>query len=376
VFSKVDGFKFTYTPILSLSPAELGAIEELSNKDREKILPLIALRGWMSANNLEKAVARVTKALNNKDWIADIDSNFLKDNKEYKLTGKYPRRVFDEIKQLLEPKNGYENWVEFIKITPNLVPTIQLGDVKEIKQQIESLKALGRGIVVRFPMNNVEVESFNTVTKILIDSKVNDLLIIFDYEDVSRKNLLESERYADLLNRMNKVLPNAIYSVSSSSFPFSFSGSYKGEIPIYERQIFNDIVKRCPSASLVYSDRGGARASRTSGGGGTPPPRIDYPLRNDWRFIRKEFDDPKDTTKEERIELYKEAAREVMASDYWLPDLHLWGVQMIERTSLGDPYGITSANRATAVRINLHLYQQLYYHSVFEDLDTEEDWVD
>jgi hypothetical protein len=49
---------------------------------------------------------------------------------------------------------------------------------------------------------------------------------------------------------------------------------------------------------------------------------------------------------------------------------------MIEKTSLGDPYGITSANRATAVRINLHLYQQLHYYSDINMLDTDEDWED
>lgn len=257
-----------------------------------------------------------------------------------------------------------------------VTPTLQIGDVKQVKQQIERLKEIGRGLVVRFPMNDVRALDFNAITKMLIESELNDLLIIYDYEDVNRKNLLESDKYANLLNKMNNALPDAIYSVSCSSFPFSFSGSYRGEIPIYERQIYNKMVDNCPDATLVYSDRGSARANRISGGGGTPPPRIDYPLKNDWRFIRKEFEDAKNTTREERIDLYQKAAQEMMSNDYWLPDLHLWGIQMIERTKLGDEYGITSANRATAVRINLHLYQQLHYDSILDELDTEEDWVD
>ena len=82
-----------------------------------------------------------------------------------------------------------------------------------------------------------------------------------------------------------------------------------------------------------------------------------------------------DDTIEKEV-LYQEAAIEVMNSEYWDAELRLWGTQMIEKTSLGDQYGITSANRATAVRINLHLYQQLHYFDVLKSLDTEEDWVD
>lgn len=65
-----------------------------------------------------------------------------------------------------------------------------------------------------------------------------------------------------------------------------------------------------------------------------------------------------------------------MCMDYWDPNLRLWGTQMIEKTGLGDSYGITNANKATAVRINIHLYQQLHYNEVLSNIDTEEDWID
>lgn len=127
---------------------------------------------------------------------------------------------------------------------------------------------------------------------------------------------------------------------------------------------------------MIYSDRGGARAAKLSGGGAIPPPRIDYALKNDWRFIRKEFLDSQNVARGEKERLYKEAAIEMLNSDYWIDGLKLWGVQMIEKTSEGDEFGITSPNRATAVRINLHLYQQLHYNDMLENLDTDEDWVD
>ncbi|WEE21742.1 hypothetical protein [Aeromonas caviae] len=53
----------------------------------------------------------------------------------------------------------------------------------------------------------------------------------------------------------------------------------------------------------------------------------------------------------------------------------IW-VNSYELTSKGDDYGITNPNRATAVRINIHLYLQLHYHDLIEGLDTDEEWID
>lgn len=127
---------------------------------------------------------------------------------------------------------------------------------------------------------------------------------------------------------------------------------------------------------MIYSDRAGARAEKIGGGGGIPSPRIDYPLGNDWRFIREEFEDhaaPKDN---EREILYTAIARQMMKEEYWNSDLHVWGTQVIELTSKGDKFGINSPTKATAVRINIHLHQQLHYDSPLELMDTDEDWED
>ena len=44
---------------------------------------------------------------------------------------------------------------------------------------------------------------------------------------------------------------------------------------------------------------------------------------------------------------------------------------------IGDDFGINSAQKATAVRINKHLFTQLHYDDYFtETANTDEDWVD
>ncbi len=365
--------KYKYAPILSLQPAEMAALEELPNKDKDLILPVIPLKGWTTAKHLRSSVDRVNKAIGSRSWIADIDQDYLNDKKNN--SGEYPDRpVFKELAEILEPSNGYENWLTFLGKNPQVIPTVQLGDLTQLDAQIKSLVELGRGVVVRFTLEEgkrISAENFNFIFKAIVENEVNEILFLLDYGDINRSNLFESGQYAELIKRMHKLLPSASFSISATSFPYSFAGSYRGELPIYERQVFDKVSRSCEAISLIYSDRGSARAGKTGGGGGQLPVRVDYPLRNDWRYIRKEPDSSK--TKEE---LYREAALEVTQSEYWEPSLHLWGTQMIEKTKLGDPYGINSPSKSTAVRINIHLYRQLHYNSDMSEIDTEEDWED
>ncbi len=368
---------FQYAPILALNPSEMTALEQLPEKDKDTMLPMFPLKGWTTARYLDSSIERIKKSISNRWFIADIDSDFLFQNKIYIATREYPRHVHEEIHHLLNSQNGYSNWVEFIRNTHNAIPTLQLDNLAELDKQVTSLTSLGRGLVIRFRMQSSPANVFNAIAKSLIGKNIKQLLFIFDHEDVGRLNVLDADKHAQLIESMHRLFPQAIFSVSSASFPSSFAGSYRGEIPIYERLLFNGTFKNCSAGiTMLYSDRGGARAARLNGGGRTPPPRIDYALKNDWRFIRKEFEDYKNIAAGEKEGLYKEAAIEMMNSDYWVENLKLWGVQMIEKTSEGDKFGITSPNRATAVRINLHLYQQLHYNDELEDLDTDEDWVD
>ncbi|MDX7739917.1 beta family protein [Aeromonas dhakensis] len=370
----VDFLNFKYCPILAISPAEMGAIEQLPGKDRDLILPLFPLKGWLSSKKMENTLGRVQKSIESRWWIADIDRTCLVDQKDEK--GVYTREVFSTIADLLIRNDGYANWYNFIKNVGLAIPTLQYDEkstIDEIKNQASKLISINRGLVIRISVKEIAPTLFNTIIRALRDFDSSDFLYILDYGDIDRSILQEVDDHIMLVKKVSAFFPDSVFSISSSSFPFSFSGAYRGEISIYERQFFNRILKELPNTNLIYSDRGSARAEKIKGGGGTPPPRIDYPLKNDWRFVRKEFDSDESLTKEE---LYQNAAIEVMASDYWVPELALWGTQMIELTSKGDDFGITNAARATSVRINIHMYLQLHYSDSIEDLDTDEEWVD
>ncbi|HAS6082213.1 TPA: protein beta [Vibrio vulnificus] len=369
---------YNYLPILALSTAEMSALEQLPDKDKDLLLPIFPLKGWVGSKTLDKTISRIEMSIGLRPWIADIDSDFVFKNKKYLADPEGQRPVFKEVHKLLDPTNGYENWVQYVaKLDDSVVPTLQTHNLEQLGQQIYSLSALNRGLVVRLKIKQDGTDKINTIIRTLIANKIENLLILLDFEDIKRSDVLQSEQYGMLVSRLSNLLPNAIFSTSASSFPSSFSGSYRGELPIYERQLHTAVCKLCEGVRVIYSDRGSARANKTNGGGGLPPARIDYPLKDDWRYVRKEFQDSSNVTELEKNTLYKEAATEIVKSNYWNPNLRVWGVQMIEKTvELRDKYCITSANRATAVRINIHLYQQLHYLCDFDALDTEEDWED
>ncbi|MNI77759.1 hypothetical protein D3C76_1527750 [compost metagenome] len=73
---------------------------------------------------------------------------------------------------------------------------------------------------------------------------------------------------------------------------------------------------------------------------------------------------------------YIDIAKEIISDEYWIPELRLWGTQQIEITSENNEFGIYSAQKSTAVRINIHLFNQLHYNSIGDVINTDEEWVD
>lgn len=358
-----------YIPLLYLKPAEMVAVQELPEKEKDILLPIIVLRRWLASKNFSSSLDKITEAFGNRNTILDLDYSNLSDLKV--RDGEKHLDFLKDFEPLFDSKNGYMNWVQFIANHENFIPVLQLHDLDELGSQIDNFSKLNKLMVLRLKKSDLNTRSFEIILEKTHGKLFADgLLIQIDYEDIDRQALIEYEKFIKIFEDLSVLFPQAHFSFSATSFPFSFTNSYRGELPIYERQIFNKIFAVLEHKRLIYSDRGSARAS-TRMSAGTPPPRIDYPLKNEWRFVRKEF---RDGLKKEY--LYSEAASEIMKSDYWMPELQLWGTQMIEKTSMGDDYGIYNPTRATAVRINIHLYQQLHYLENISDLGTDEPWID
>lgn len=365
-----------YIPILAISPSEMVAIEQLPDKDKDQILPLFPLKGWMSSLNLEKTLNRINKSIKERPWIADIDEKYLTENKTLLFTGELPDKpIFQELKALLSPENAYENWYQFISSNERVIPCLRHENTENLDEQIKKLTSLNRGLALRIHATESNLLKHQLLLEHLRNAD-GKILIIYDLETIDLNFREEIPLLERLINEAKNQIQNLTVAISSSSFPAGFAGQLSGERSIYERLLFNTIVDKNIFSPIVYSDRGSARVQKQEGGSGTPPPRIDYPLKKDWKFVRREVEDDAPNSKERRRAAYTEIASEIISSDYWIPELRLWGTQQIEITAEENPFGIYSPQKSTAARINIHLFIQLHYDNEPGEIDTDEEWVD
>lgn len=370
-----------YLPILSVSPSEIRALSELPEKDKDQLLPYFPLKGWLSARKLENTIEKIYSSFKERPWIADIDYNFLRNSKIIKrlmVDGKYPREVYDQLIEISDSKSGYINWVKYISGNNNIIAALQLDDINELEEQCLNFNKIDNAVAVRIKINSFNMSDIVSILSTICNKLSNTIYVIIDLENVGYKTLCSVSSVSEFVNNIIKACSskkNCYFSLSSTSFPHGFSGMSEGESTIYERAIFNKVNNMLPTL-LIYSDYASVSLNRAGGAARIPPPRIDYPRKNEWKHLRKDFDDVASATKSEKHALYRELAIKLMKKEYWEPNLLVWGTQQIEKTALGDNFGITDAQKATATRINIHLFQQLHYNDVIDELDTDDEWID
>jgi hypothetical protein len=350
----------SYLPILSLRPAEMRALEELPDKTKDRLLPVIGLRPWLGANLLERGLERLTEAYGNRPTIVSIDAAELTDK---------PRPVHSELAALRHSINGYSNWCAFVTQRPNFIPAVQITDALQISSQVAYLHQLGRGLAVIVGTGALAGLGPLASTVGQMTGGGADTCFILDLGKGSKDPLQLAVFVVGYINTVRQYCPLASIAIAASSFPADFK-----DVPfqeIYERQLFNAVSEQYVGGGLIYSDRGSARFERQSGGGGLPKPRIDYPLDRWWLFYRTETDG---------FPGYRNRAQAVIdavdnnGNRYFDADLRVWGTLMIERTAANDTSAIKTPARSTAVRINLHLQRQTFYGDPVGLHDTEDDW--
>lgn len=371
----------TYIPVLCVRPAEVNALRELPEHDKDAILPAIQLRPWMGAKEFSSALNKVQEVFGeNRQWIANIDSTYESPaQKKDKETGKAipPRQAIIDFKALKDPNNGYGNWCDFLEENPNLIPCLQLKDSSQFYNQLDRLAGLERGLVLHLEslgdvLDASQLSALNSV------SGHNQILFIVDFRDIKNVpnlNVLIVE-WIDSINKLQKAVPSSRIAISSTSFPSTFQNGKSEPIankPIRERQLFDIAVETSKDNGwkIIYSDRGSTRINFKGGGGGPKFARIDYPTLDTWNFFRAD-----EGREDYRPSDYCLVAQRCMNDDCWNSELHVWGTLMIERTAQGDAYGITSPAVSTAVRINIHLHNQLFYDKPDGLLDTDDEWID
>lgn len=350
-----DFSEVPYMPVLSLRPAEMRALEELPNKTKDILLPIVHLRPWTTAHMLENGLVRLHEAYDGRPTIIAIG------DAEPTLT---PRPVHAELHALRNSAAGYGAWCAFIQERPNFIPAVQLTDPEHLAEQVECFYGLGRGLVVI--VERAGLPGLGALSQSIAGETAGgtDTCFVLDLGVGSRDPLQLAVYVVAYCQTIFASCPQATVTISASSFPMDFKTIVDQEI--YERTLFDAVAAQMQDARLVYSDRGSARVERQRGGGGQPAPRIDYPLANRWLFYR---------SASEGFAGYREQAIALQAdNDIFDAQLRVWGTLMIERTANGDTAAIRTPARSTAARINLHLQRQSFYGDPVGLYDTEDAW--
>lgn len=366
----------TYSPSLTIRPAEMLALEKLPNATKSKMLPHIRLRPWVNSRFLDNSLDQIS-ALKCPQLFIDLDWEFDTTEK----SGERP--VFKKLRELKNPENGHDAWTSFVETT-RYIPAIQKdADIANFGEQVRKLTELGRGLLYRVTPESVgnhvlmlgEIERLKDQSTVVIEVDAGQRVAGWEQE------ILLIDGLIGLITQ--NINPSAIV-VSASTFPGSFDTITSQSI--YERGLFSQLRSRHSDVALIYGDRGGARAKRDQGGGGAPLPRIDLALPTSWYFYRErpkklepssgesEAVEGPDERRKARKFAYKAAALRARNSEHWPSIPNIWSKEQILKTA-EDEEVIGSPARSTATRLNMHMYMQCNYADV-DDGNADEDWSD
>lgn len=335
----------------------MRALEELPEHEKDMVLPTVFLRPWLSSNELEKSVERIQKAFGERKFILDID--------QYYTANDTLRRSSIDFLRLRASEN-YEEWLSFVGLFPNVIPSLQLSglDASKIRHQIEIATSMDRGFLFRIGRN----ASVRVTDVIAAASTIEHSNYLFSVDPGWSNDLLNHMLWASgTVRSIGEVRPEVPVIVSGSSFPDTFDDVEPyGRRPVRERTLFAEVSRQNNNVNCLYGDWASVRPPIETNVPMTPVPRIDIATREDWSFFRFR---PRDGG-------YKKAAEEAMQSSDWNDEVNVWGTYLIRATVAGDASEITYPGSATAARINMHIHNQVNFDDPIGFLDTEDDFLD
>lgn len=355
-------FNQNYVPTLAIRASEMNGLEFLPQAAKDRILPCFLLAPWVNSNSLDKSIERIRRAFRNRKYYLDIDRDY-----EIRNPGS-PAQI--ELLALRNNSNGYENWIEFVKLYEEILPCIQIrnADERGIRKQISEFQSMGRSYCFRFQYG------FYDYNLELVISEINRLGTA-DFEIILEGGWTEdvlslSSWFGGLIqNSLSTINPDIPIVISCTSMPKGFT-EYVGleRVDFSNRELVNQIRRTTNRPRIIYGDWASTRPREPRKIASRPHDRIDFPIDNSW-IIARNRDEEWD---------FKRAAKEIISSgDFWSGNLNIWGEEMIQKTAIDATLGINTPQKNVASRVNIHLYRQAFFGSEVSYLEfAEEDWED
>jgi len=341
----VDFDEYFYYPALMSRVAEIQGLRELSDENKDRIIPLFTLGRWHNAIEFNRAIENCSAAIgNNRVFFADLTREV--------------RHQPDGISATLNPDNNFSAWRAYVERFENAIPVVQMVPDASLRQVVRQAQLLERTKnKVAFRIRNPAIELPFVINSLSALDETDNAIIFLDVRYIRGEERIARAVLEDSIDRIRSEVQDAKIVTLCSSFP-PYLGDFaddeeetRGSLEIVERQLHASVVS--DGRECIYGDYASIHPIiRPNGGGGAPIPRIDVATPFAWHFERRP------TMKDSRPSAYTQIAGELLARwDDSLPG-NCWGAQMIHQAANGDPHGL-AAQSWIAVRVNLHLTHQI-----------------
>lgn len=333
---------YSYIPILKTTDAELKAYSFLADSAKDQTMPLFELTKARRTKsdrfgNIHKRMQKLASLTDGRRFILDL--TIKQDLSNY------------QIEDLLDPDNGFENWIDFLSNYQDLdiVPMVHI-DPEDLLQTAALVKKLKS-----YPLIALKIEHFDseidTYLKVMTAEMTasQSALVIIDAEYITHSDYREAvTQIKERVKQANAFKDKIELAVSSSSFPKSVPNhtsnchDHEGDFAKLEPTLFDD-VNASTELDLVYADYASVHPIRYDTGGGTWVPRVDFPLWGRYIYTRYRRKDGG----------YIRAAKAMLSHPKY-KRLECWGCDEIEAAAASSPNGL-SPSYWISVRANIHM---------------------
>ncbi|ENQ6619329.1 hypothetical protein ACEQHX_000665 [Campylobacter lari] len=331
--------EYVYFPVMKSRNSELKSYQELSRNIKNKILPIVELtRSRISKNNLNGSVDKKMEELS----VIFSDHKFILDVTLEKTLSNH------EISNLLDCKDGYRAWVNFVikyKEKMNFIPCIHFNpqSLQEVLKQIDLLDK-------KFPILALRLYALDDDNRMYLDKIKNYLqkcVVILDAED--------QDRNFDFLQYIKNIETDKAKAIVCvlSRFPSTVPIINNGEVGKYSLGkyfLFEDYQ------NVFYGDYALVCAKRYDMQARGWIPRIDIPIfdKNEIEFLYCRY---RTSDKYDTEQAYMKCAN-TLYLDYRInfDDNENWGKKMVLEAKNGYVAG-KNPSFWIAVRNNIYINQ-------------------
>ena len=344
-----DISQYKYIPCFKTKDGEIKAYSQLDQEVKNNILPLIELtRGKKSKNDtvglIDKRIDQFKDIIDENYCILDLTSQEQQQN--------------EEIENLLDPYNGFDSWVKFVKEinrTYNIIPIAHVSPEKDLEDdiilQVNNLLQDFNFIAVRL-FGEDEESGNRDIVKFLSEkftSNLNKFLIIIDSQYIRHYDSLHTNSNIEFIN-YTKKLGYRHFCIMSSSYPKNIvetvGEDYHGKIKSIENNFYNDIANNCLDTEIKYGDYASIHPFVNDNIARTPIPKIEFVSNGTYSYYRKRH--------QIRGIAYSEIAKSILNDNMFKSIPKCWGKKMIEDASQENVFAKNATNWI-AVKMNIYI---------------------